>query len=151
MSLKKLLKNAQSNLTAIASPLRLALVAVGSFLLLFQPIAFASTKLSAEAVIDQIFRSEVPLPGGTAEQHQNMSKLKAVVVQWLGSYQGVRAENGRSVILFERGTVPVRVEFKPNGEPQSIVANECPVTSVPISQAPREYQKALTECPDLKP
>ncbi|MGC1392789.1 MAG: hypothetical protein WA828_00815 [Coleofasciculaceae cyanobacterium] len=77
MSLKKLLKNAQSNLTAIASPLRLALVAVGSFLLLFQPIAFASTKLSAEAVIDQIFRSEVPLPGGTAEQHQNMSSSQS--------------------------------------------------------------------------
>jgi von Hippel-Lindau disease tumor supressor len=107
--------------------------------------------LSAEGVIEQIFRSETPLPGATTEEHQNLMKLKASVLAWLGSYRGVRSEKGRSVILFERGSVPVKVHFKDNGEPEEISAEECPVTSVPMAQAPSQFRQALSECPDLKP
>jgi hypothetical protein len=127
-------------------------IAVGTALVMVQPIAFAeSVKLSAEQVLDQTFRSDTPLPGTTEAKHQNLLRVRAQVLGWMGSYQGVRAENGRSVILFERGSIPVKVIFRKNGEPDAINASECPTTSVPISQAPSEYRKLLSECPNLTP
>lgn len=127
-------------------------IVLGTSLLLIQPPALAeSTKLSAEQVIEQIFRSNTPLPGSTEDGHQNLLSLRSKVLEWMGSYQGVRAENDRSVILFERGSIPVQVLFRENGEPNGINASECPTTSVPISQAPSEYRTALSECPNLNP
>jgi hypothetical protein len=127
-------------------------VGLGTVFLLIQTMTLAaSAQLSAEETIDHIFRSDVPLPGATAQEHQNLMRVKAQVIQWLGSYQGVRQENDRSVILFERGSLPVTVQFEENGDPKNITANECPTTSVPIAQAPREYRKALSDCPNLKP
>jgi hypothetical protein len=125
---------------------------LGIALLWIQPIALAESKrLSAEQVLEQVFRSDTPLPGSTEEKHQNLLRIRSEVLNWLGSYQGVRAENGRSVILFERGEIPVRVLFRENGDPDGINASECPTTSVPISQAPSEYRQLLSECPNLTP
>jgi hypothetical protein len=131
---------------------RLTAVGVGIIFLLCQTMTLAVfAQLSAKETIDKIFRSDTPFPGATAQEHENLMKVKAGVIQWLGSYRGVRQEKGRSVILFERGSVPAIVEFEKNGEPKSIDINECPVTPVPISQAPKEFRETLSECPNLKP
>jgi von Hippel-Lindau disease tumor supressor len=114
-------------------------------------IEIRSKTISATAAIDQLFRTDTPLAGATIEEHQNLMKAKAEVLQWLGSYRGVRQENDRSVINFERGSVPVKVVFGEDGNVLSITAGDCPTTSVPIGQAPSQYRKALAECPNLKP
>jgi hypothetical protein len=122
-------------------------------LVLFSMPSIASAKpakLSAEQVIDHTFRSDTPLPGSTPENHENLLKIRALVVSWLGNYQGVRAENGRSVIQFEQGSIPVTVNFRPNGEPDTVSGSECPTTSLRMSQAPREIQEAFPICGDLK-
>jgi hypothetical protein len=151
-------------------------IGLGVVWLWMQPMVLAqSARLSAEQVLEQIFRTDTPLPGSTEAKHQNLPgglirwrphgklpgsteakhqnllRIRSQVFEWLGSYQGVRAENGRSVILFERGSIPVRVIFRKNGEPDRIDASECPTTSVPIVQAPSEYRQALSECPRLTP
>lgn len=140
MSLKKLVEFSQFA------------IGLGIVLLWIQPMAMAeSVRLSAEQVLEQVFRSDTPLPGSTEARHQNLLRVRSQVLEWMGSYQGVRAENGRSVISFERGSIPVRVLFRENGEPDAINASECPTTSVPISQAPSEYRELLSECPNLTP
>jgi hypothetical protein len=114
-------------------------------------IEIHSKTISAEEAIERIFKSDSPLPGATKEEHKNLMKVRASVLEWLGSYQGVQKENDHSMIMFEKGSVPVKVLFAENGNPDNITADECPTTSVPISQAPREYRKALADCPNLKP
>lgn len=127
-------------------------IGLGISLLGIQPIAFAvPAKLTTEQTIEQIFRSDTPLPGTTAAKHQNLLKQRSIVLQWLGSYQGVRADKDRSIIFFERGSLPVRVTFRKNGEPDKLTASECPTTLVPISQAPSEYRKELSKCRYLTP
>lgn len=126
-------------------------IGLGTVLILIQPAFAESVKLSAEQVIEQIFRSDTPLSGSTKAGHQNLLKERTRVLGWLGSYQGVRAEKGRSIILFERGSLPVRVTFRKNGDPDTITASECPTTSVPISQAPSDIRKELSKCRDLTP
>lgn len=127
-------------------------LAIGLNCLPVQPITLAgSTKLSAEETINRIFTSDSLLPGATKEEHENLIEVRKGILEWLGSYQGVRKENDLSVIMFEKGSVPVKVQFEENGDPENIIANQCPTISVPISQAPSEYRKALADCPNLKP
>jgi hypothetical protein len=126
-------------------------IGFGISLLSIELVAMAgSGKLSAEQVIERIFRSDTPLPGSTAAKHQNVLKFRSELVGWLGSYQGVRAEKGRYVMLFERGSIPATVMFKEDGNPGGIGMSECPTTSVPIGQAPSEYRQFLSACPNLK-
>jgi hypothetical protein len=127
-------------------------IGLGPALLLIQPALAGSAQLSAEQTIEQIFRSDTPLPGTTEAKHQNLLKERTRVLGWLGSYQGVlRAEKGRSIIIFERGSLPVKVTFRKNGEPDTLTANECPTTLVPISQAPSDIRKELSKCRYLTP
>jgi hypothetical protein len=126
-------------------------IGLGISVVLIQPVFAESAKLSAEQVIEQVFRSDTPLPGSTEAQHQNLLKQRSIVLEWLGSYQGVRAEKGRSIILFKRGSLPIKVDFRRNGEPDALTASECPTTSVPISQAPTEYREELSKCQNLTP
>jgi hypothetical protein len=137
---------------SLAQITHLIMIGLGIGCLLVQPITLAeSTKLSAEETINHIFTSDLPAPGATKEEHQNLMKDRASILEWLGSYQGVRKANDRSVIMFEKGSIPVKVQFEENGDPKEITANECPTTSVPIAQAPSEFRKELSECPNLKP
>lgn len=130
------------------------LVAVGlgtAWILLQTPLSVLAED-KAEATLNQIFRSDTPLPGANAQEHQNRMMLKTSLTQWIGSYQGVREEKNHHLILFERGSIPVTVQFKENGEPKSVSVVGCPVTSAPISQAPLQYRKVLlSNCPNLKP
>jgi hypothetical protein len=126
-------------------------IGLGISLLSIDLVALAgSGKLSAEQVIEQIFRTDTPLPGSTVAKHQNVLKFRSGLLGWLGRYQGVRAEKGRYVILFERGSIPATVIFKEDGNPGGIGISECPATSVPIGQAPSEYRQFLSACPNLK-
>lgn len=112
----------------------------------------ASAQLSVEETLNHFFWSDAPMPGANLEGQENRLQLRATVTQWLGDYQGVRAEDEYYSVLFERGSVPVTVQFRENGDPDSITVVDCPVTSVPISQAPAEYRNILSsDCPDLTP
>jgi hypothetical protein len=105
-----------------------------------------------EAIVDQIFLSDAPLPGANTEEQQNRIKIKTEAIQWLGRYQGVQKDGDHYLVLFEQGSVPITMEFRENGDPDAINVVACPVTEVPIAQAPSEYRETLlTECPDLNP
>ena len=119
--------------------------------LLLQPYAMASPgDLTEQDVIVQVFLTDTPLPGADAEEHEALIEIRDGAVAWLGDYQGVRSETDYLIIEFENGEVPVTVAFKDNGELEAI-GTSCPVTEVPLSQAPEEFQAALAECPDLVP
>jgi hypothetical protein len=116
------------------------------------PVATSATPLSAETVIDQFFRSDVPLPGANPKSEQRRQAYKTGSIQWLGAYQGVRTEKNHVVILFENGQVPVTVAFKKNGDPDQLNLVSCPITAVPIAKAPKDWHKPLLKnCRDLKP
>jgi hypothetical protein len=105
-----------------------------------------------EAIVDQMFLSDVPLPGANAEEQQNRIKIKTEVSQWLGLYQGVQRDGDHYLVEFEQGSIPITMEFRENGDPDAINVVACPVTDVPIAQAPSEYRETLlAECPDLIP
>lgn len=123
-----------------------------SALLAYPSAQAASAQLSPEAVINQFFRSDVPLPGADSKDDRIRKTFKAGVIQWLGNYQGVQKENNRYQVRFEGGQVPVTVQFKPDGNPKSISVVGCPATSMPIAKAPSDWrQPLLANCPRLKP
>jgi len=125
------------------------MTAIALTTLLLQPHALASSdSLTEQEVIDQIFLTDTPLPGAEPENHQELIELRDGAIAWLGNYERVRTEVDYLVIEFENGEIPVSVSFKSSGEPEGIAA-QCPVTSVPLSQAPVDFQAALAECPDL--
>jgi hypothetical protein len=125
---------------------------LGTAWILLQTPLSVSAQNKAEATLNQIFRSDVPFPGTNAQEQQNLMMLKTSVTQWMGSYQGVREEKDRYLILFERGSIPVTIQFRENGNPKSVSVVGCPVTSAPVSQAPLQYRKVLlSNCPNLKP
>jgi hypothetical protein len=112
----------------------------------------AAAPPSTEASINQIFQSTAPLPGATAEQHQDLLGFKTSVVQWLGAYRAVQKQDNYYLLVLAKGTLPVTMEFQPNGAPKFLSIVGCPVTAVPVSKAPRQYQKAiLAYCPQIKP
>jgi hypothetical protein len=126
-------------------------IMLGVVLLSGQTIALAADPPSTETTINQIFQSTVPLPDTTAQQQQNLLKLKATLTQWLGTYQTVKKEDNHYLMVFEKGTLPIEMKFKPNGNPKSLSVVGCPVTSAPLSQAPRQYQQAISAyCPKTK-
>ena len=128
-----------------------SMAAIALTTLLPQPHALAlPEELTEQEVIDQVFLTDTPLPGADSEEHEELLAIRDGAVAWLGSYQGVRTEADYLVIEFENGEVPVTVAFEDDGEPNAIGA-QCPVTAVPLSQAPAEFQAALAECPDLEP
>jgi hypothetical protein len=128
-------------------------IGLGATVLLLQALALtASAEPSAEATLNQIFGSDVPLPGANSQERQNRIAVKTVLTQWMGGFQGVRKENDNYRVLFEQGSALMNVQFRKNGDPDTLGIVGCPVTSVPVSQAPRPFQKRLLDsCPDLKP
>jgi hypothetical protein len=127
------------------------MIGLGVMALWGQTTAVASAQPSTEAAVNQIFQSTVPLPGATKQQHQNRLNLQATLTQWLGAYQTVKKEDNHYLMIFEKGTLPIKMEFKPNGNPKSLSVVGCPVTSGPLSQAPRQYQQAISAYCKNKP
>ncbi|MEO0351547.1 MAG: hypothetical protein AAF282_16020 [Cyanobacteria bacterium P01_A01_bin.15] len=127
------------------------MTAIALTTLLLQPSALASPEaLTEQEVIDQVFLTDTPLPGADRDAHEELLAIRDDAVAWLGNYQGVRTEADYLVIEFENGEVPVTVAFKDDGE-LDVIGTQCPITAVPLSQAPAEFQAALAVCPDLEP
>lgn len=112
----------------------------------------SSVQLSAEKTLDHFFLSDEPIPGASAQEHEGRLVLRETVTRWLGNYKGVQTEDEHYRVLFEQGSIPVTVQFREDGNPDSITVVDCPVTSIPISQAPPQYREVLSsDCPDLIP
>ena len=125
------------------------MTAIALTTLLLQPSALASLEqLTEQEVIEQMFLTDIPLPGADSDSHEELLAIRDGAVAWLGNYQGVRTEADYLVIEFENGEVPVTIAFKESGELEAI-GTQCPVTAVPLSQAPEDFQAALAACPDL--
>ena len=112
----------------------------------------ASVQISAEETLNLFFLSDEPIPGASTQEHEDRLVLRETVTQWLGDYEGVQPEAEHYRVLFEQGSIPVSVQFRRDGDPASITVVDCPVTSIPISQAPTQYREVLsTDCPNLTP
>ncbi|MBE9102607.1 hypothetical protein [Vacuolonema iberomarrocanum] len=145
LSLKQLIGNLQTTCPVVA---KLGI----SILLIPIMTPVASANPSVEATLNQFFRSDVPFPGATAQEQETRLLLRETMLQWLGDYLGARPEADHFLILFEQGSIPVDVQFDENGEPDTLTVVDCPMTSVPISQAPAEYRESLSsDCPNLTP
>jgi hypothetical protein len=110
-----------------------------------QPAPTAQAQSSAEAAIDRSFKTNT---GSDGKPSQIVVNLK----QWLGNYQKIQKKDGTSYLgIFDRGSVPINVQFNDNGSVKSYGMN-CPTVnkSVSLTQAPPELQKLLSKCPNLK-
>ena len=103
----------------------------------------AQAQAAAQAAVDRSFRTNV---GSNGKPNQLFVSLK----QWLGNYQKVRQQDETTYIgIFDRGSMPLEVNFKPDGSIENYGVR-CPITRVPLSQAPSDLQKVLAKCPNLK-
>jgi hypothetical protein len=103
----------------------------------------AQAQAAAQAAVDRSFRTNV---GSNGKPNQLFVSLK----QWLGNYQKVRQQDETTYIgIFERGSMPLEVNFKTDGSIENYKVR-CPITRVPLSQAPSDLQKVLANCPNLK-
>ncbi|AFY96447.1 hypothetical protein [Chamaesiphon minutus] len=102
----------------------------------------AAAQVAAQAAVDRSFKTNV---GSNGKPNQLFVSLK----QWLGNYRKVLKKDASNYLgVFERGSVPVTVNFKPDGSIENFRMG-CPVTqSTTVSQAPQQLQKLLANCPD---
>jgi hypothetical protein len=103
----------------------------------------AQAQVAAQAAVDRSFRTNV---GSNGKPNQLFVSLK----QWLGNYHKVIKKDGSNYLgVFDRGTVPVTVNFKPDGSIENYSVG-CPVTKSPLSQAQPELQEIFADCSNLK-
>ncbi len=108
-----------------------------------KPAPTAQAQASAQAALDKSFKTNTRANG---EKSQFLTSLK----QWLGNYQKVQKIDATNYVgIFERGSAPVTINFKPDGSIENYGMG-CPTTKVSIAQAPAELQKVLANCPNLK-
>jgi hypothetical protein len=109
-----------------------------------KPEPNAQAQAGAEAAVDRSFKTNI---GSNGKPNQLFISLK----QWLGNYQKVEKQDASNYSgIFDRGSVPVTVNFKPDGSIESFGMG-CPTTkSLSLSQAPTELQQRLSKCPNLK-
>jgi hypothetical protein len=103
----------------------------------------AQAQVATQAAVDRSFRTNV---GSNGKPNQLFVSLK----QWLVNYRKVIKQDASNYLgIFERGTVPVTVNFKPDGSIENFHMG-CPATkSLDRRQAPSALQKLLENCPDL--
>jgi hypothetical protein len=104
----------------------------------------AQAQASALVALDKSFKTNTRANGETS---QILTSLK----QWLGNYQKVQKIDATNYVgIFERGSAPVTINFKPDGSIENYRMG-CPITkSATRSQAPADLQKILVDCPNLK-
>jgi hypothetical protein len=108
-----------------------------------KPAPTAQAQVSAQAALDKSFKTNTRANG---ENSPILISLK----QWLGNYQTVKKVGATNYLgIFERGSVPVTINFKPDGSIDAYGMN-CPTTKVSLKQAPASLQKVLEKCPNLK-
>ena len=108
-----------------------------------QPAPTAQAQAAAQIALDKSFKTNTRANG---ENSPILTSLK----QWLGNYQKVQKIDVTDYVgIFERGSAPVTINFKPDGSIENYKMG-CPTTKVSISQAPAALQKILANCPNLK-
>lgn len=108
-----------------------------------KPAPTAQAQVAAQAALDKSFQTNTRANG---EKSQLLTSLK----QWLGNYQKVQKVDATNYVgIFERGSAPVTINFKPDGSIENYNMG-CPTTKVSRQQAPADLQKILANCPNLK-
>ena len=109
-----------------------------------KPEPNAKAQASAAIALDKSFKTNTRANG---ESSPILTSLK----QWLGDYQKVQKIDAANYVgIFDRGSAPVTINFKPDGSIENYRMG-CPITkSVSRSQAPADLQKILADCPNLK-
>jgi hypothetical protein len=109
-----------------------------------KPEPTATAQASALIALDKSFKTNTRANG---ENSPILTSLK----QWLGNYQQVRKVDPTNYLgIFDRGSAPVVINFRPDGSIENYQMG-CPVTkSVSRSQAPADLQKVLANCPNIK-
>ncbi len=109
-----------------------------------KPAPTAPVQASAAIALDKSFKTNTRANGET-------SPILTSLKQWLGNYQKVQKVDGNNYVgIFERGSAPVTINFKPDGSIENYQMG-CPTTkSASKSQAPADLQKILADCPNLK-
>jgi hypothetical protein len=108
-----------------------------------KPEPKAQAQASAQAALDKSFKTNTRVNG---ENSPIMVSLK----QWLGNYQKVqKVDAANYVAIFDRGSAPVKINFKPDGTVESYGMG-CPTTKMSVKQASADLQKVLATCPNLK-
>jgi hypothetical protein len=109
-----------------------------------KPAPPAQAQASAIVALDKSFKTNTRANGET-------SPILTSLKQWLGNYQKVQKVDATNYLgIFERGSAPVTINFKPDGSIENYQMG-CPITkSAARSQAPADLQKILAGCPNLK-
>ncbi len=109
-----------------------------------KPAPPAQAQASALVALDKSFKTNTRANGET-------SPILTSLKQWLGNYQKVQKIDATNYVgIFERGSAPVTINFKPDGSIENYRMG-CPITkSAAKSQAPADLQKILADCPNLK-
>jgi hypothetical protein len=103
----------------------------------------AQAQASAQVALDKSFKTNTRANG---ENSPILVSLK----QWLGNYKKVQKVDAANYVgIFERGSAPVKINFKPDGTVESYGMG-CPTTKMSVKQAPADLQKVLATCPNLK-
>ena len=109
-----------------------------------KPEPNAKAQASALIALDKSFKTNTRANGET-------SPILTSLNQWLGNYQKVQKVDATNYVgIFDRGSAPVTINFKPDGSIENYQMG-CPVTKlVSRSQAPADLQKVLADCPNIK-
>ena len=109
-----------------------------------KPAPPAQAQALALVALDKSFKTNTRANGET-------SPILTSLKQWLGNYQKVLKIDATNYVgIFERGSAPVTINFKPDGSIENYRMG-CPMTkSAARSQAPADLQKILADCPNLK-
>lgn len=109
-----------------------------------KPAPTAQAQASAAIALDKSFKTNTRANGET-------SPILTSLKQWLGNYQKVQKVDGNNYVgIFDRGSAPVTINFKPDGSIENYQMG-CPITKSAVrSQAPADLQKILVGCPNLK-
>jgi hypothetical protein len=109
-----------------------------------KPEPTAKAQASAAIALDKSFKTNTRANGET-------SPILTSLKQWLGNYQKVQKVDAINYVgIFERGSAPVTINFKPDGSIENYQMG-CPITKSALrKQAPADLQKVLANCPNLK-
>jgi hypothetical protein len=109
-----------------------------------KPEPNAKAQASAAIALDKSFKTNTRANGET-------SPILTSLKQWLGNYRKVQKIDATNYVgIFDRGSAPVTINFKPDGSIENYQMG-CPITKSALrKQAPADLQKVLANCPNLK-
>jgi hypothetical protein len=126
---------------------RLAVVLLSSLWLVQSTEIIVRSQSDPGIAIDRVFRYESSSSGFVIPYRESLGNLK----KWMGAYQRIIKEGNNYLAIFDRGSLPVLVDLKENGDVKGFTFG-CPISkSLSITDAPEDLKKALTGCTNRKP